>query len=140
MDDLNDEADVQMGNLFMEAYLIVLTQAKTDLDVEYELEEFSEALSAPIAGGLTELRIQKPVALKINGYPAIKRVIEGRFEGLPVIYWHVSLDTEVDYHQIIVWSLKRYFPINEPFFRSAIYSIRKSSSSVSRVRTELAHA
>ena len=126
MDDLNDEADVQMGNLFMEAYLVVLSQSKSEFGDNYELDEFSENLSALIEGGLTGLKTRKPALLTINGYPAIKRVIEGRFEQLPVIYWHISLDTGDDYHQMIVWSVKRYFVINEPFFKSAIYSIRKS--------------
>jgi hypothetical protein len=122
--DLNDEADLQMGNLFSEAYCLVLTEPKTDFDAGAQLSEFSELGRQTLAQSLTDIRENGPETLELNGQPAIRFVITAKSDGEDVKFWHVSIDSPNHFHQVIIWSLTSRFASNQRDFEQVVNSIR----------------
>lgn len=123
MDDLNDDADIQMGNLRNEAYAIVLTESKIDFD-DANLQEYSDFTRDFLSKSLKKHEENGPQNFTINGNPAIKYVITGKIGFLKLKYWHVSIDTHDHFHQIIVWSLNSKFEKNQATYERVINSFR----------------
>ena len=120
-DDLNDVADLQMGNPFKEAYAIIITENKMDFD-KISLEEHSDLTRSALARGLKNYWESDPEYLKNGSFRALRYKLTGTTSGLNIVYWHVTLETEQHYHQMLLWSLKSKFAKNEADFLSVIQS------------------
>ncbi len=124
MDDLSDEADVQMGNELREAYLVVLTESKSDFVDGFDLQSFSDLVRSSLTDGTDAYTETGPEVIQINGMPAIRYEIDGEIDNLRLKYWHVCIDTGEDYHQVLAWSLPSRFERNAADFAQALMSIR----------------
>jgi len=122
--DLNDVADLQMGNPFKEAYTIIISENKMDFD-DISLEGHSELTRSMIKQGLKNCQESNQEALDIGGNRAVRYRLTGSMDGLKIVYWHVTLETENHYHQMLLWSLKSKFSKNEADFDSVIQSFEK---------------
>jgi len=119
--DLNDQADLQMGNPFKEAYTIIITENKMDFD-DISLEEHSDLTRSLIQRGLKGYHESDPEIIDMGDIQAIRYRLTGSLDGINLVYWHVTLETENHYHQMILWSLKSKFMKNETDFNSVIHS------------------
>jgi hypothetical protein len=119
--DLNAGADLQMGNSYKEAYVIIISDNKMDLD-DLSLEEHSDRTRPFIKEGLKNCRESGPEYMNNGSFPILRYRLTGSFKGVNVIYWHVTLETEEHYHQIVLWSLKSKFSQNEADFNAVIQS------------------
>ena len=122
--DLNDVADLQMGNAFKEAYTIIISENKMDFD-DISLEGHSEITRAMIKQGLKNCHESNQETLDIGGNRAVRYRLTGSMDGLKIVYWHVTLETEDHYHQMLLWSLKSRFSKNEADFDSVIQSFEE---------------
>jgi len=64
--------------------------------------------------------------LDIGGNRAVRYRLTGTMDGLNIVYWHVTLETEDHYHQILLWSLKSKFSKNKADFDSVIQSFEET--------------
>lgn len=124
--DLNNVADLQMANLFKEAYTIVISESKADFE-DLTLEEHSDITRSMIRQGIKNCRESDPEILDIDGNRALRYQLNGSVEGLNLVYWHVTIETEEHYHQMLLWSLKSKFSNNEDDFDSVIGSFEAIS-------------
>ena len=122
--DLNDVADLQMGNAFKEAYTIIISENKMDFD-DITLEGHSDLTRATIMQGLKNFHESNQEILDIGGNRALRYRLTGSMDGLNIVYWHVTLETENHYHQMLLWSLKSKFSKNQADFDSVIQSFEK---------------
>jgi len=122
--DLNQVADLQMGNPFKEAYTIVISENKMDFD-EITLAEHSDITRSMIRQGLKNYHESGPEEFDIDGNPALRYRLTGSVDGLNIVYWHVTIETENHYHQMLLWSLKSKFAENEADFDSVIQSFEE---------------
>jgi len=113
--DLNDVADLQMGNPFKEAYTIIISENKMDFD-DISLEGHSELTRSMIKQGLKNCHESNEEFLDIGGNRAVRYRLTGTMDGLNIVYWHVTLETEDHYHQMLLWSLKSKFSKNKADF------------------------
>lgn len=52
MNELSEDADISLGNIFSEKYLIVLTEQKTDFDTSITLEEYTTIIDNHFRGNM----------------------------------------------------------------------------------------
>ncbi|MDH5656239.1 MAG: hypothetical protein OEZ34_10045 [Spirochaetia bacterium] len=124
MTDLNDEANLQIGNVFEEGYLIVISESKDDFD-KMNLEEYSRITFEPLYEGLSKRRQEKPEVFRIGNHDAIKRDLEGVIDNININYIHAVTETEKNFHQIVGWSLKSKFETNKPILEEIINSFQE---------------
>ena len=119
--DLNDSADLQMGNAFKEAYTVILSDNKMDLD-NFSLEQHSNLTRSFIADAVQNYQESSPEYLYVGEFESIRYEIEGTVDGIRARYWHVTVETENFFHQFIIWSLKSKFSNNEEDFNALLQS------------------
>ena len=123
MDNLNDEADLQMGNLFKEAYVIVLIDNKQDFD-NIDLQGHSDLTRSFLKEALKNYQESQRVKLDIGGHSALRYRLSGSVDSIKIVYWHVTIETADHFHQMLLWSLPSKFGENEADFTSVIRSFK----------------
>ena len=63
--------------------------------------------------------------LNIGGNQALLYRLTGSVDGLNIVYWHVTIETENHYHQMLMWSLKSKFAQNQDDFESVLQSFEE---------------
>jgi len=124
-DDLNEVADLQMGDLRKEAYAIIISEDKQDFN-NVSLQGHSDLTRALIAKAVTNYRESEPEYLA-GKYPMLRYRLEGTVNDINIVYWHVTVETRTHYHQLLLWSLKSKFADNEADFNSVIRSFKSST-------------
>jgi len=122
--ELNDVADLEIGNMFREAYCTVLTEPKSDFADDIDLMRFSEVTREIMVESLKDSKEEGPEQLTLSGQPAVRYVINGTMDSVKVRYWHVSIESEEHFHQVILWSLPSRFDGNVRDFEAVLASIR----------------
>jgi len=123
MDDLNAEANLQMGNLFKEAYVVILTESKQDFD-SIGLRGHSDLTRSFLREALKNYQESQPVKLDIGGHSALRYRLSGSVDSIKIVYWHVTIETADHFHQMLLWSLPSRFGGNEADFNSVIRSFK----------------
>lgn len=124
-EDLNSDADLQMGSDLNEAYGIVMTENKGDF-ADMDLAKYSELTREPIWVGLGQGReLEGPESIQTDEYKAIRFKMSGPLDGINVVYWHVSVETDNHFHQMLMWSRKSKFESNKKDFQQVLDSFKE---------------
>ncbi|MGJ8684604.1 MAG: hypothetical protein ACSHWW_08270 [Nonlabens sp.] len=123
--DLNDDAEMQMQNMFRETYMIVMAESKSDFDfarrildmgsdslsyaenyMDMQLDSMEEAF---------DYNVTKPkMTHVINGMPAMTAEASARIDGMDIVYLITTVESEHDIFYATCWTLKnrkdKYFP------------------------------
>jgi len=75
-----------------------------------------------IGHNLKNYRESDQEVLDIGGNPALRYRLTGSVDGLNIVYWHITIETENHYHQMLMWSLKSKFAQNQDDFESVLQS------------------
>src|SRR5215472_1220767 len=97
--ELNKQASLQVGNKSKEVYLIVITDAKADLD-NYSLEKHHQ--------------------LTRDGHPALQDELTGTEKGTNVVFLHTTVDDGDHFQQILAWTLKSRLQKQNQLLREVI--------------------
>ena len=103
--ELNKRASLQVGNKSKEVYLIVITDAKTDLD-NFTLEKHHQQTRDRMLQKMKNASATQPVSLTIDGHPALQDEITGTENGTNVVFLHTTVDDSDHFQQILAWTLK----------------------------------
>ncbi|MCB9397169.1 MAG: hypothetical protein H6510_05080 [Acidobacteria bacterium] len=125
--DLNKSANLQLGNNFAEAYLIVISESKASLREDMNLQDFSRITRGFLEKAHPDLHSYEPEFMTINGLAALRYTLKGRAGDLRLKYWHYSLEDETHFHQILIWSLQDTFGKNQLDFERTALSFRRNS-------------
>jgi hypothetical protein len=125
MTDLNDQAEIQVGDLFREQYAIVLTESREDFSDEVNLARFSELVSMNVRNGLADATMSEPRTLTVHGRPAVQRVIRGSKDHLRIVYWLTAIEGERSYFQVLMWTLASRADENEPVFQAVVRNFQE---------------
>ena len=123
-DDLNDQADLQMGNRFSDVYGVILSEDQTEYDSYVSLSDFSYLTREAFEEILKGIHQTGPENLTLQGQKAIRYDITGELEGMPVRYWHVVVESGDFYHQIVLWTRESRFERNAADFDLVLNSLR----------------
>ncbi|MBH5318623.1 RDD family protein [Paenibacillus sp. GSMTC-2017] len=105
MDDLHDEADITIGNIFSEKYLIVFNESKLDFDPYFTLEDYTQLVDDSFRGAYADAQVTDYKAVTIGGSPGYQLEFEDVADGTEITYIVTSVETGDHFHQIIAWSL-----------------------------------
>jgi hypothetical protein len=103
--ELNKQASLQVGNKSKEAYLIVITDTKADLD-NFTLEKHHQQTRDRMLQKMKNASGTQPVSLRIDGHPALQDELTGTEKGTNVVFLHTTVDDGDSFQQILAWTLK----------------------------------
>jgi hypothetical protein len=126
---LNDEADIQVGDLAEEAYLIVLSESKIDFDESVDLAQHSSMTREAFMESLGGAEILAgPKQTKAGELDAVVYDLQGSIDGLRPIYLHATIEGDDFYHQVVAWTLPSKIEANRPIFDRVIESLRETGA------------
>jgi len=103
--ELNKQASLQVGNRSKEVYLIVITDAKTDLD-GFTLEKHHQQTRDRMLQTMKNASATEPVSLTIDSHPALQDELAGTEKETNVVFLHTTVDHGEHFQQILAWTLK----------------------------------
>ena len=121
--EINEDADIQVGNAQDEAYFILLADQKADL-FGWNIEKHSRITLSNILSSLLLPEIEGPVYFEIDGKRAVQYKIAGAIEGMNIVYLHTTVESNNYFNQILTWALKSRFSGNEEIFRNVLSSFK----------------
>ena len=95
--DLNDTADLQMGNSFKEVYVIIISDNKMDFD-KTSLGGHSNITRPFIKESLKNYHESGPEMLDNGKFRTLRYRLTGNSDGINVVYWDVTIETKEYYH------------------------------------------
>jgi hypothetical protein len=120
MPDLNDEAEIELGNLLNEQYAIVLTENRADFTDDVDLARFTEVVTQNLRNSLLGATVSEPRPLTIQGRPALQRTLQGSTNGLRIAYWLTTIEGQRSYFQVVMWTLASRADENEPVYQAVV--------------------
>jgi hypothetical protein len=121
--DLNDDADIQLGNSALHQYLIVVTDNKADLATN--LGRFAHDGVDTLTSGLRSKQISAPRHLQVGGRAALQYEIHGVVGSTRIVYWHTSVEGIKHYYQVIAWTVASHAAKDGPRLRSIVMTLRE---------------
>jgi Domain of unknown function (DUF4190) len=103
--DLNKEASLQAAYKDKEMYVIVITDAKADLD-NFTLEKHHQLTRDRMLRKMTNASATETVSLTIDGRPALQDELSGTENNTNVVFLHTTVDDGDHFQQILAWTLK----------------------------------
>jgi hypothetical protein len=103
--ELNKQASLQVGDKSKEMYLIVITDAKADLD-NFALEKHHQLTRDRMLHKMKNASVTEPVPLTIDGHPATQDELSGTENNTNVVFLHTTVDDGDYVQQILAWTLK----------------------------------
>jgi len=121
--ELNDAAEIQVGDADENAYLIVLIEKKDDL-FGWNIERHSFVTLGKLLSDVDLPKISGPKAMKIGDFPAIQYEGRGAASGTNIVYLHTTIETPDLFAQILAWTVPSKEAANRKKLESAILSVR----------------
>lgn len=125
--ELNDVAEIEVGNGEESAYLIVINELKEDL-FGWNLEKHSRVTLGGLLGTLAFPTVTGPKSVKVSGSPAVQYEIAGALEGQKIIYIHTTVDGPERFSQILAWTIPSRAGVVRPQLLKAIESFRETKN------------
>src|SRR5262249_6698697 len=88
-----------------EMYLIVITDAKADLD-NFALEKHHRLTRDRMLQKMKNASATEPVSLTIDGHRALQDELSGTENNTNVVFLHTTVDDGDHFQQILAWTLK----------------------------------
>ena len=121
--ELNKQASLQVGNKRNEVYLIVITDAKADLD-NFTLEKHHYQTRDRMLQKMKNPSATQPVSVTIDGHPALQDELSGTENGVNVVFLHTTVDDGDNLQQILAWTLKSRWQKQNQLLREVTGSFR----------------
>jgi hypothetical protein len=103
--DLNNEASLQAAYKDKEMYVIVITDAKADLD-NFTLEKHHQLTRDRMLKKMKNASATESVPLTIDGHSALQDELTGTEDHTNVVFLHTTVDDGDHFQQILAWTLK----------------------------------
>ena len=103
--ELHKQASLRVGNKRKEVYLIVISDAKSELD-SFTLEKHHQQTRDRMLKKMKNASATKQVSLTIDGHPALQDELTGTEKGNKVVFLHTTVDDGDHFQQILAWTLK----------------------------------
>jgi hypothetical protein len=104
-------------------YLIVITDAKADLD-NFTLEKHRQLTGDRMLRKMTNGSATEPVSLTIDAHPALQDELSGAENDANVVFFHTTVDDGDHFQQILAWTLKSHWQEQNQLLREITNSFR----------------
>src|SRR5436190_5409018 len=105
MPELNEFASLQVGDKGNRMYLIVITEAKADLD-NFTLERHHQLTRDRMLQKMKNASATESVSLTIDDHPALQDELTGSENGTNVVFLHTTVDDGDHFQTINAWTIK----------------------------------
>ncbi len=105
MPGLNKQATLQVGDKSKQMYLIVITDAKADVQ-NMTLEKHHDLTRDRMLQKMKNASATEPISLTIDDHPALQNELTGTEKGINVVFLHTTVDEGDHFQQILAWTLK----------------------------------
>ena len=122
--ELNKQATLQVGDKSKQTYLIVITDAKADLE-NMTLEKYHDLTRDRMFQKMKNASATEPVPLTIDGHPAMQDELSGAEKGTNVIFLHTTVDDGDHFQRILAWTLKSRWQKQNELLREITIGIEK---------------
>lgn len=105
---VNPEASLQMGNLFAETYVLVISETKDEISTVMDdatLDDYSDLIINNMVETTPGLLATPKVSAPLNGMPAYHFKARGPVEGHAVVFIGVLIEGKQHFHQVLCWTL-----------------------------------
>lgn len=106
---LNDDADLEYGNVYKELYVIVIDEEKSEVEEYiniYDFTEYTELIFEGIEYNVDNASLSQTQYLNINGYDARLKEITGSVDGISIFYLIGIIEGQDHYYQVFTWTVK----------------------------------
>ena len=104
---LNAKADIQAANPLKEMYVIVLTEAASDLSEDLTLDQYTDITLNSMKSNLgAAATARQPVRVLINGKLAMQYELQGETKNVKLGYVITNVRSDDHFHQIVTWTLQ----------------------------------
>ncbi|MCI8335922.1 MAG: hypothetical protein HFI72_01965 [Peptococcaceae bacterium] len=101
---LHPEAELEIGSLSKDKYLIIIPELKADLSME--LSDYTKIVADVTMAKLQNPLMTEPVAITVGDRAAYLAKVSGTVDGLNVYYWLYTIDCPDHFVQVVAWTLK----------------------------------
>lgn len=131
---LHDNAGLQYMNSIKEAYVLVIDEAKSDLEAVSlkfsNVQDYYDFMLKNYEKSLTDTKVKKAETIKINGYQAIQTELRGKFETedkkqVSICYLLTAVETKNYFYQIACWSTDENRDKLREDFKKMVSSLRE---------------
>ncbi|MED1801260.1 RDD family protein [Brevibacillus porteri] len=106
---LHDEADIAISNRISEKYLLILSDAKQNLDSSFTLQDYADFVEANIEDSVENVSVDKPIRTVVNNQVAIQFNAKGEGDGVKIAYIVTVFETPTHFYQIMAWTEQKRF-------------------------------
>jgi len=124
MPGLNKQATLQVGDKRKQMYLIVITEAKADLE-NLTLGKHHELTRKRMLQKMKNASATEPVSLTIDDHPALQDELSGTENGTNVVFLRTTVDEGDHFEQILAWTLKSRWQKQNQLLREITRSFRR---------------
>jgi hypothetical protein len=110
--DLNQNAAFQASRKDKEMYVIVIPEAKSTGGT-MTLAQHHLLTRAHMLQKMNNSSTTIPLALNIDGHPALQDEVSGTQNGTTLTFLHTTIDDGETFHQILAWTLKSRWAANQ---------------------------
>jgi len=103
--ELNKRAVLKVGDKSKQMYLIVITDAKADLD-NFTLEKHHQLTRDRMLQKMKNASATEPVSLTMDGHPALQDELSGSENRTNIVFLHTTVDDGDHFQQILAWTVK----------------------------------
>jgi len=121
---LHEESDLSLYNEAYQSYLIMLTDEKSSLPDDMNIDFYSELTAAAVAADLKEATVTESEAVEVAGLEGRKFSVEGLIDGTSVTYLFLILENSEKYVQGVLWSFTENIENNEAYYDDLIGSVK----------------
>ena len=122
--ELPENGSLRQGDLVKEQYMMVLSQAKEDLEDDYNLSLYSEGCLQNIKEVSKSFNQKKSRSVEVDGCEMMEVEVDSVIDGVKIKYLNGYLETETHYHQVMLWTLPTRWEKSKPIFKSVLSSIK----------------
>lgn len=117
---LNEEAQLQAGNLVREEYLAVINELKEDFSGT--LEEYADIVAGNLKDNLADGSLSGPEKVVVNGLDGLQYKLKGSIENVNISYLLTALESSRGFHQVNEWTLQSKEEKAFPVFQEVLQS------------------
>lgn len=121
--DLNEQASLQAAYKDKELYVIVITDAKADLD-NFTMEKHHQLTRDRMLKKMKNSSATEPLPLTIDGHPALQDELTGTEDHINLVFLHTTVDDGDHFQQILAWTLKSRWGDQNQLLRKITGSFR----------------
>jgi hypothetical protein len=121
---LNEQANLQVGQPLQELYTIIIPDSKANIDQSVDLEFLADSIRKNTEQSLTNGTTTDLVSLKIDGFEAKQFEASGGYQKINAKYIFTIINTPDTYYQMMSWTLADRFETNKEILDQVIRSFK----------------